>query len=184
MAGQLASRHRLRPVWIALCLALILVVPAAAAKKEPVCVSVNEAVQQADQDVCVRAHVYEVVEVADGTRFLDLCPPDQPDAQCRFTVVSLPIDRNDIGDLRRYRDQDVKVRGIVRSTHGRMGIVLTHLRQFSGGPEKFRPDPRLLRGFNGQADRPPVRDPNLAPTGRHRSFMDHTDKEPLPGAKK
>jgi len=170
--------------WLLFALALLATVPATAAKRQPACVTVTEAAQQPNQDLCVTAHIYDVIEVSDGTRFLDLCPPDQPDTQCRFTILSLPIDRDNIGDLRRYRDQDVQVRGIVRSTHGRMGIVLSHIRQFSGGPEKFRPDPRLLRGFNGQTSRPPVRDPNLAPTGRHRSFMDHKDQEPLPAAKK
>jgi hypothetical protein len=147
------------------------------------CVSVAEAAKDPNRDICVSAHVFAVVELADGTRFLDVCPADQPDDQCRFTFVSLRADREDVGDLRKYRDQEVQIRGIVRSTHGRMGIVISHLRQFSGGPEKFKPNPRLLRDFNGQSDKMPVRDPNLASSGHTRSFMNSADKEELPAQK-
>ena len=149
------------------------------------CVPVTDAAQAANQnrDICVSAHVFAVVELADGTRFLDVCPADLPDDQCRFTLVSLRADRDDVGDLRKYRDQEVQVRGVVRATHGRMGIVISHIRQFSGGPEKLRPNPRLLRDFNGQSDRMPVRDPNLVSSGQHRSFMNSSEKEELPAQK-
>jgi hypothetical protein len=144
----------------------------------PACVQPAEAAQHPEQDACIAAHVYDVVELPDGTRFLDICKPDQPDAECRFTILCPPADRLDVGDLSHLRGNDVQIRGVVRATHGRMGIVLSHIRQFSGGPEKFRPNPKLLHGFNGEGDRPPVHDPNLVPTGRHRSFMDRNDKEP------
>ncbi len=144
------------------------------------CLAIGEAAKEPNQDVCIAAHVYALVELEDGTRFLDVCPPDLPDAECRFTLLSLPEDRDDVGDLRRYRDQDVTVRGVVRATHGRMGLVISHVRQFRGGPEKFRPNPKLLKDFNGESNRAPVRDPNLASAGRHRSFMNSNDREPLP----
>jgi len=148
------------------------------------CLSVAEAAQEPNKDICVNAHVFDVVDLKDGTRFLDVCATDVPDDQCRFTLVSLRADRDEVGDLLRYRDQDVHIRGIVRATHGRMGIVISHIRQFNGGPEKFRPNPKLLRDFNGQSDRMPVRDPNLAASGRHRSFMNTGDKEELPAIQK
>jgi hypothetical protein len=148
------------------------------------CISIDEAAKQANKDVCITAHVYALVELADGVRFLDVCPPDLPDAQCRFTLLSLAEDRDEVGDLRQYRDQDVTLRGVVRATHGRMGMVISHVRQFRGGPEKFRPNPKLLKDFNGESNRPPVRDPNLASGGRHRSFMNSNDREPLPPARK
>ena len=148
------------------------------------CLPIADAVRQANKDVCVSAHVYSVVELPDGTRFLDVCPSALPDDECRFTLVSLGVDREEVGDLRKYRDQDVNVRGVVRATRGRMGIQISHIRQFNGGPEKFRPNPKLLRDFNGQSDRTPVRDPNLAGSGRHRSFMNTTDREPLPAGQK
>lgn len=150
----------------------------------PVAEAASEPSSESNKDICVSAHVYDVVELADGTRFLDVCPANVPDGQCRFTLLSPQADRDDVGDLRRYRNQNIEVRGMVRSMHGRMGIVISHMRQFSGGPEKFRPNPRLLRDFNGQSGRMPVRDPNLASSGHHRSFMNTREQEPLPSAKK
>jgi hypothetical protein len=144
------------------------------------CLSVDQAIQQPNKDICLTAHVYALVELADGLRFLDVCPPDVPDAQCRFTLLSLPGDREEVGDLRQYRDQDITLRGIVRPTRGRMGMVISHIRQFRGGPEKFRPNPKLLQDFNAQSARTPVHDPNLSGSGRHRSFMNTSDQEPLP----
>lgn len=130
-----------------------------------------------NRDVCVSAHVYDVVELADGTRYLDVCPPAIADADCRFTIVSLKEDQDTVGELSRYRDMDVNVRGVVRPMHGRAGIVLSHARQFAGGPPKFRPNPMLARGFDAGDDRPPVRDPNLAPQGHRRSFMNSREQE-------
>lgn len=149
------------------------------------CVSVAQVTQapNPNQEICVSAYVFDVVELADGTRFLDVCPTDLPDDQCRFTFISLRADHDVVGDLRKYRNQQVQVRGILRATHGRMGIVISHMRQFSGGPEKFKPNPRLLRDFNGQSDRMPVHDPNLLSSGRHRSFMNPAEKEELPAQK-
>jgi hypothetical protein len=129
------------------------------------CLAVDDAAQpaNANQDRCVHAHVYDVVELSDGTRFLDVCPPDIKDDQCRFTLLSLPADRGEMGDL---------------------GIVLSNLRQFHGGPEKFRPNPRLLRGFDAESSRRPIRDPNLSSSGRHRAFMNSHEQEVLPPAQK
>ena len=139
---------------------------------------------QESQEVCIQAHIYEVVERVDGTRFLDVCPPEVADENCHFQLMSLREDRDDVGDLRRFRSQDVSVRGTIRMYHGRLGIRISHVRQFEGGPEKFRPNPKLLHDFNGQSDRMPVHDPTLRASGRHRAFMDRTDREELPTAKK
>lgn len=153
---------------------------AAFAGKPGPCVPADQAAQMVNKDVCVSAHVYDVVELADGTRFLDVCAPDTPDEKCRFTVVSLWEDREEVGELRKYRDMDVQVRGIVRPMHGRAGMVLNHARQFNGGPPKFKPNPMLARGFNAEQDRPPVSDPNLRSQGGRRGFMNSKDQEPLP----
>lgn len=144
------------------------------------CVSADQASQKLNQDVCISAHVYEIVQVSDGTRFMDICPPDTPDERCRFTIVSFWQDRSEVGELRKYRDMDVQVRGIVRSMHGRAGIVVSHARQFYGGPPKFKPNPKLARGFTGEQERPPVADPNLRTQGRGRGFMNLKDRETLP----
>lgn len=131
----------------------------------------------AHKDVCVEVHVYDVVEVADGTRFLDVCSPDTPDAQCTFTIVSLREDRREVGELEKYRNGDVQVRGIMQPMHGRNGMILSHARQFHGGPPKFKPNQKLLRGFSGDQSRPPVSDPNLRAQGGHRAFMNSKDQE-------
>ena len=153
----------------------------ALAGKPMPCVTAEEATKLIDKDVCVSAHIYDVVELPNGTRFLDVCAPDTPDEKCRFTLVSLREDREEVGELRKYRDMNVQVRGIVRPMHGRAGIVVSHARQFYGGPPKFRPNPRLARGFNGEAERPPLYDPNLRSQGGHRAFMNTRDRETLPG---
>ena len=144
------------------------------------CIPAEEATKLVNKDVCIQAHVYEVVELPDGTRFLDVCPPDTPDAQCHFTIVSLREDRTEVGELRRYRDLDVHIRGIVQPMHGRSGMVLSHARQFYGGPPKFKPNPKLLHGFSGDQTKSPIADPNLRPQGGHRAFMNSRDQEPLP----
>jgi hypothetical protein len=144
------------------------------------CVTAEEASKQLNKDVCIDAHIYDVVELPDGTRFLDICTPDTPDDRCRFTIVSLWEDRDEVGELRKYRDMDVHVRGIVRPMHGRAGIVLSHARQFYGGPPKFKPNPRLVRGFNAEQSRPAVSDPNLRSQGGHRAFMNTRDQEVRP----
>jgi hypothetical protein len=160
---------------------LMVVSPALAfAGQQKPCVTADEATKLIDKDVCISAHIYDVVELPDGTRFLDVCTPDTPDEKCRFTIVSLWEDREEVGELRKYRDMDVQVRGIVRPMHGRAGMVLSHARQFYGGPPKFKPNPKLAHGFNAEQDRPPINDPNLRSQGGRRAFMNSRDKEVLP----
>jgi hypothetical protein len=164
-----------RIVWVVLLAALS---PALAfAGKPKPCVTADEATQLVNKDVCVTAHIYDVVQLPDGTRFLDVCTPQTPDEQCRFTLVSLWEDREDVGELRKYRDTDVQVRGIVRPMHGRAGMVVSHARQFYGGPPKFKPNPLLARGFTAEQSRPPLNDPNLRSQGGHRAFMNTREKE-------
>jgi hypothetical protein len=144
------------------------------------CLTADEATKLVNKDVCVSAHIYDVVELPDGTRFLDVCTPETPDEKCRFTIVSRGEDSKEVGELRKYRDMNVQVRGIVRPMHGRAGMVLSHARQFYGGPPKFKPNPRLARGFNAEQGRPPLYDPNLRSQGGRRAFMNTRDKEALP----
>ena len=150
-----------------------------AAKPKP-CVPADQASQMLNKDVCISAHVYDVVELPDGTRFLDVGSPQTPDDQCRFTVVSLPEDRSEVGELKKFRDADVEIRGIVLPMHGRAGMVLSHARQFYGGPPRFKPNPLLARGFSAEDDRGPVRDPDLRTQAGRRAFMNTRDQEPLP----
>ncbi len=161
-------------------LILVFCAPVALAAKPKACVTAGQASRMLNKDVCVSAHIYDVVQLPDGTRFLDVCPPEMPDADCRFTIVSLWEDRGDVGELQKYRNMNVQIRGIVKPMHGRAGMVLSHVRQFNGGPPKFRPNPRLARGFNGGQERPPVEDPNLRAQGSARSFMNTRDQETRP----
>jgi hypothetical protein len=144
------------------------------------CVPAKEASRHLNKDVCITAHVYDVVELPDGTRFLDVCTPQTPDDLCRFTLVSYWEDRDEVGELRKYKDMDVRVRGLVRSMHGRAGIVVSNVRQFYGGPPKFKPNPLLAHGFTAEQDRPPIRDPNLNHQGGGRGFMNNRDQVARP----
>jgi hypothetical protein len=152
---------------------------ASAAKPKP-CVPAEQAEKLLNKDICVSAHIYDVVELPDGTRFLDVCSPETPDDQCRFTVVSLPEDRGEVGELKKYRNAEVEIRGIVQPMHGRSGMILSHSRQFYGGPPKFKPNPLLARGFSADEDRAPIRDPDLRPQAGRRAFMNTRDQEPMP----
>ena len=170
--------HRNRRNWLAI-LALCAPTFALAAKPKP-CVPADQAAQVLNKNVCISAHIYDVVQLPDGTRYLDVCSPQTPDDQCRFTVVSLPEDRPEVGELTKYRDANVQIRGIVQPMHGRAGMVLSHARQFYGGPPKFKPNPLLARGFTAEQERPAINDPNLRSQGGHRSFMNTRDQETLP----
>jgi len=163
----------------AACALLCFSVSAFAAKAKP-CMALDQAAKIFNKDICISAHVYDVVQLQDGTRFLDVCSPQTSDEQCRFTVISLPADRADVGELDKYRDHDVQIRGIVTPLRGRAGMVLSHARQFNGGPPKFRPNPLLARGFTAEQERPPLSDPNLRPQGGRRAFMNTREQESLP----
>jgi hypothetical protein len=145
------------------------------------CVSIEQAAKMLNKDVCISAHIYDVVRLSDGTRFLDVCPPATADAACRFTVVSLPQDYDTVGRLQQYRDANVRIRGIVQPMRGRAGILLSHARQFHGGPPRFRPNPLLADGFSADQARPPINDPNLRRQGGRRAFMNSREQETLPG---
>jgi hypothetical protein len=167
---------RLKRAAMLALLALCAPLYALAARPRP-CISADQAAKMLNKDVCVSAHIYDVVELPDGTRFLDVCLPETPDDQCRFTVVSLAEDRGEVGELKKYRDADVQIRGIVQPMHGRAGMILSHGRQFYGGPPKFKPNPLLARGFAAEDERTPIHDPNLRPQGGRRAFMNTKDRE-------
>jgi hypothetical protein len=98
--------------WVVL---FVLVVPlAAVAGKPKPCITADEATKLLNKDVCVSAHVYDVVQLPDGTRYLDVCSPETTDEACRFTIISLWEDHDEVGELMKYRDMNVQVRGIVQ----------------------------------------------------------------------
>ena len=167
-----------RPI-LRLALFLALAPHFAHAKPKP-CIPIQDAGQNLNKDICISAHVYDVIELPDGTRFLDVCTPQTSDDACRFTIISPWEDHAEVGELKKYRNMNIQVRGIVQSLHGRAGLVLSHARQFNGGPPKFRPNPLLARGFNAAQSRPPVNAPSLHTQGTTRSFMNNRDQQSRP----
>jgi hypothetical protein len=131
------------------------------------CLDVLQAGQHLNQDVCIHAHVYDVIELADGTRFLDICSPETSDAACHFTIISLRQDRKEVGSLETLRSQEIEIRGTVHSFADRSGIVLSHQRQLHGGAEKFHPNPALIKGFSAADSKSAFDDPAFK-SGGHR----------------
>lgn len=148
----------------ALCTVLAIPAFATAAKA---CYSPEQASTYQNKDVCITAHIYNIVDLPDGTRFIDVCNPKASGAECRFAIISLNSDRKEVGELKQYLDQDIQIRGIVRPINGRSQILLSNARQFRGGPEKFRPNPELMKGFAADQNKPAVNDPAFR-TGRKR----------------
>src|SRR4051812_35652005 len=98
--GKACSMVQRFPRGCSVLLFAALAVPVYAARPKA-CFTADEASRMVNKDVCITAHVYDVVQLADGTRFLDICPPEMPDERCRFTVVSFWADHGDVGELRR-----------------------------------------------------------------------------------
>src|ERR1700761_8511206 len=80
--------------------------PLIAATAKP-CFNMLEAERHLNQDVCIHAHVFDVIQLADGTRFLDVCSPETSDAACHFTVISLRQDQKEVGSLESLRGQEI-----------------------------------------------------------------------------
>jgi len=139
------------------------------------CFDLADAVQHLNQDVCIRAHVYEVIELADGTRFLDVCSPETSDEACHFTVISLRQDRKEVGALQMLSGQEIEIRGTIHSFVGRSGIVLSEARQLHGGAEKFRPNPALMKGFSAADGKSAFDDPAFKSGGHHHKSSPATE---------
>jgi hypothetical protein len=133
------------------------------------CYPMAEATQHLNQDVCLSAHVYEVIDLADGTRFLDVCSPETSDEACHFTIISLRQDRKEVGSLQDLRGEQIEIRGVVHSLSGRAGIILSAERQLHGGTEKFHPNPALMKGFSAADGKSAFDDPAFKSGGHHHS---------------
>jgi hypothetical protein len=129
------------------------------------CHPASEAARYTGKDICITAHIYDIAQLRDGTRFLDTCSPETSDADCRFTIASLPQDRRDAGNLNELRGKDIELRGTIHSVNQRSLIYLSSARQLHGGAEKFRPNPALIRGFSAGDSKTPIHDPSLS--GNH-----------------
>ncbi len=138
------------------------------------CIAPSELAAHLNKDVCVSAHVYEVVELDDGTRFLDVCSPDTQDDKCMFSIMSPKADRREVGELAPLLYQDIQIRGVVRPfPGGRSQILLSHSRQLHGGAEKFRPNPALLSGFSAESGKPAFNSPGLKGSHHRSVFKSH-----------
>ncbi|RRA49474.1 hypothetical protein [Acidipila sp. EB88] len=126
------------------------------------CYAPEDAAAMAGKEICLAAHVYDVVTAEDGTRYLDVCRPGTSMEGCRFTVVSMAADRNDVGPIDGLKEQDVHVRGTVHALRGESIMLLSHARQLHDGPEKFRPNPELISGFAAGSGATAFRDPALS----------------------
>jgi hypothetical protein len=134
---------------------LTAILPAAAAHARDLTCTPADNTLHTSADTCLAAHVYDVVTVTGGTRFLDLCSPDIPDESCHLSIVSYKKDSRQVGDLTAFRGKDISIRGAVQKFDGRYVIVLNDQRQFHGQPARFIPDPRLLRNSPGEEDQDP-----------------------------
>lgn len=115
------------------------------------CIPADQAIHHLGKTVCVRAHVYRVVDTAQGIHFLDVCSPDTPDDACHFFIVSFTSDAPSVGDLGRLLGKDITVSGKVHSIQGRADMVLSSRDQLHGGKEKFTPNPALLKGYSADS---------------------------------
>jgi len=130
--------------FVVFSLALLLPVPVLALGHPSECSQVVQTSLHIANDACVSVHVYDVVALRDGTRFLDLCSPDTPDESCPFSVVSYWKDSRRVGDLRPLLGKDISLRGAVRRFGAHYVLILNDQAQLHGGPAHFIPDPRLL----------------------------------------
>lgn len=162
---------------IAFLLGPLLVVAACFAARP--CYTPEEASAHDGKDICVAAHVYDVVETEDGTRYLDVCKPGSEDGTCRFTVVSLSADRKEVGSLERIKAQDVQLRGVVHAMHGQSMMLLSHARQFHDGPEKFHPNASLMAGFGADREGAAFRDPSMSTRRQHHSSVFSGKADPV-----
>jgi len=156
-----------------LLLSLLILNPQALHAAERPCVSPDHALEHLNKDICIAAHVYNVVELSDGTRFLDVCSAETTDEQCRFSIISRPEDRREVGELASLRDQNIHIRGTVRPFAGRSELVLSHARQLHGGAEKFRPNPALLPGFSAERGKTSFNDKALSSVQHMGAFDTH-----------
>jgi hypothetical protein len=162
-----------------LMLLFVLSSAASLAAKTTPCVAPEKAAASFNKHTCISAHVFEIVELSDGTRFLDTCSPSTPDEQCRFTILSPAENRESVGQLSSYRNRDLMIRGTVEQINGRYGIILSRQDQLKIAPPKFRPNPLLTHGFSADESRPPVSDPNLRRQGGRRAFMNTRNQQPM-----
>ncbi len=131
-------------------LSILTTLSSAFASPKHACISPEDALKHVNRDVCVSAHVYRVVDAADGIHFLDVCSPETSDTDCRFFILSLGRDEKSVGDLQSLVGHTIQIRGTVHTIQGRAEIVLNSQRQLHGGKEQFHPNPQLVKSFSAE----------------------------------
>lgn len=158
--------------WL-LALTSMLLTPAFAANKT--CISPSEALHDIGKDICVTAHVYRVVDAAEGVHFLDVCSPETADSDCHFFILSQSQDAKSTAYLQTLTGQDIHIRGKVRDMQGRAAIILNDAAQLHGGKEKFHPNPRLANSFSAERKARAFSTTN-GTTGQHGVHFRHRGK--------
>lgn len=131
-------------------LAIFAMLSCPVARARRTCIAPDKALQHVDENVCISAHVYRLVDAADGVHFLDVCRPQTSDADCHFFILSFSRDEKSVGSLQRLVGQDIKIRGTLNTIQGRAVVVLSNKSQLHGGKEKFHPNPRLVASFSAE----------------------------------
>lgn len=162
---------RRRPFFLPI-LSCALLALSLSARAERRCYTPATAARHPHRRLCVKAHVYQEIQLDDGTRILDLCSPRTAAADCRFALVSLDRNRPKVGNLLQFVGKEVEAHGKVVPVRGRAEILLSSAKQLHiAAPEhhrkeearvhhgKFHPNPELLKGFNATQSRMPVADP-------------------------
>ena len=128
---------------------LLSIFPAFGSTKR-VCIQPEDALQHVSKDACVTAHVYRVVDAADGIHFLDVCSPDTLDADCHFFILSLSRDEKSVGNLENLVGQTIQIRGTIHAIQGRAEMTFSSQEQLHDGKPRFHPNPELVKSFSAE----------------------------------
>ncbi len=135
---------------LAFALTIFSVLPPGFASARHGCISPEDALHHVGKDVCISAHVYRVVDAANGIHFLDVCSPETSDAECHFFILSFSRDEKNVGNLNDLAGQSIQIRGAVHTIQGRAEMVLSSREQLHGGKPKFHPNPQLVKSFSAE----------------------------------
>jgi hypothetical protein len=106
----------------------------------PQCISIQEAPQNIGKKTCVAGKVLKVARSENGTFFLDFCEDYK---QCPFTAIVLPMDLQDVGDVRALEGKKIELHGKIKKWNGRAEIVLKDIGQLHGSTSaKLPPTPK------------------------------------------
>ncbi len=114
------------------------------------CLQPEDALQHVNQDICITAHIYRVVDAVDGIHFLDVCSPETSDADCHFFILSVSSDEKSVRNPANLIGQTIQIRGTVHNIQGRAEIVLSSEEQLHDNKPRFHPNPELVKSFSAE----------------------------------